>query len=629
MQTVAYLDRVGSKWYRAVVDYIYDDLSCILWLTDYGYATHAHRRSVKRLKTQFRVPESFGNIVKVGVSNVMPAKVNESCQKVVDYTWNEAEVAKIKRILEDASSIELKIKLSIKDHVFGKIKVETNDAIIIDLNNTLVKSPFGIKIEHYSEFGKTVNKMNIKRMKRYENIQGWKIENQKRTSNEANQAFLEPKHEAQPNRMEYHCQNIDKKFHRPGHRRVETAYAPLEAVSVTTAHVPKVEGKPKKRATETASHSTKKINPEMHKLAHVQRNDLNKLNFRSDDSAFVAPPVQIPHQKGQKRDEATHASRQEKVPVKTAHGEDSDFFVPPIQSPRRKGNKRDKHATQKKTPVKTAQVPEKTETEKPKKKAVPVTIQQSTSSDMPKLCPIVSNLNKSDIKCLGSNDSDLVAPVMQTPAQSVKPKPDLAQPRLPTKKTNDENVNSSALNFDPATPKPRLPKAVTGPPKQETKTTPNEIVVPQKQEPDDEIIPSVRKFLERFKRESHSRATNKKTETAPNTSRTLSLMPACFDQVIGQHQRKNNSIPKVPEIKISHALDFPKMPKKPFEYQERLPFAVKNTVMDRLDRALAEREIIIEDSTSDDGSVVRHNDANNVVLSSDVPIGPIDRFDET
>lgn len=175
LQTIAYHDRRSSKWFRAVVDHIYDDSSYILWLTDYGYAVHAYKNQVQRLKNRFHEPETFGNVLKVGVANVVPASIEYDFIKLttrmeVEEKWNEKVVVNVKRLLEDATVIKFEKKLRTNDHVFGKILIETSDGTVVDLAHSLSHSPFAVKSKGTSDFSKELKRVQTVDIKRYEHI---------------------------------------------------------------------------------------------------------------------------------------------------------------------------------------------------------------------------------------------------------------------------------------------------------------------------------------------------------------------------------------------------------------------------------------------------------------------------
>lgn len=174
---VAYFDRSRSKWYRAVVDF-YIELSSntdsyILWLIDYGFPTRVLGSTIYKLEKRFYTPESFGNVFKVGVSNVLPASedydyLNERPVVEIVDKWDGSTVSKLQKIFEASSGIEFREKVRYKDQRFGELKIHTSTGKILDLCKVLAKSPNAIQVGDVDEFLLKLKNLQTINVERYE-----------------------------------------------------------------------------------------------------------------------------------------------------------------------------------------------------------------------------------------------------------------------------------------------------------------------------------------------------------------------------------------------------------------------------------------------------------------------------
>ncbi|XP_063704627.1 putative ATP-dependent RNA helicase TDRD12 [Culicoides brevitarsis] len=155
-EVVAYHDRLHNKWYRATIEHCLNGNSFIVWLNDYGWPVLAYKRTIRRLEPQFMaIP--FEKVLKVGISNVIPAKLEYNFEtrtsfKVKIDSWHETAVKGIKDLLEAADTIEFKKKCHAGDHNFGGIRIKTVSGNKIDVFKSLGESPFAKISQGTAEF---------------------------------------------------------------------------------------------------------------------------------------------------------------------------------------------------------------------------------------------------------------------------------------------------------------------------------------------------------------------------------------------------------------------------------------------------------------------------------------------
>uniref|UniRef100_A0A336LWA6 RNA helicase n=1 Tax=Culicoides sonorensis TaxID=179676 RepID=A0A336LWA6_CULSO len=172
---VAYIDRVHSKWYRAVIDCRFDlgndNYTYYLWLIDYGFPVQTTKTNIYKLEKCFHTPESFDKIFKVGLANVLPCKeeydfLNEKTQIEISDQWDADTVLKLQKIFETSTGIEYFEKFQVKDQSFGEIKIHRHTGKILDLAKVLTKSPKATEIKDNDDFLiklKLIETINIER----------------------------------------------------------------------------------------------------------------------------------------------------------------------------------------------------------------------------------------------------------------------------------------------------------------------------------------------------------------------------------------------------------------------------------------------------------------------------------
>ncbi|XP_063709549.1 putative ATP-dependent RNA helicase TDRD12 [Culicoides brevitarsis] len=168
---VAYFDRAIKKWYRAVVDLIIEVPNVYyLWLVDYGYSIKVSANSVNTLERKFRTPETFGNVLQVGVANILPATedydfLNE--QPVIEMAncWKESTIMQLQKIFDMSYAVEFQEKLRIGEKIFGDLTIHTNTGKVLNLRKVLTKSPNAVEVkpDEFTENMERINTVNIDR----------------------------------------------------------------------------------------------------------------------------------------------------------------------------------------------------------------------------------------------------------------------------------------------------------------------------------------------------------------------------------------------------------------------------------------------------------------------------------
>lgn len=201
---VVYFDRVCFKWYRALVDFHFEQTSnidsYILWLVDYGFPVRTFSNHIYKLDKKFYAPESFGNVLKVGVSNVLPANedydyLNERPVVEIADHWNNSTVTQLKKILEASNGIDFLEKIRFKEQLFGDLYIHTNTGKVLDLCKVLAKSANAFKIDDNQEFLQKLKYLKAINVERYQdnNRQCIKSPEQSKPSRKSNETPSQPK----------------------------------------------------------------------------------------------------------------------------------------------------------------------------------------------------------------------------------------------------------------------------------------------------------------------------------------------------------------------------------------------------------------------------------------------------
>lgn len=583
-----------------MVDHIYDDSSYILWLTDYGYAVHSYKNTIRKLKKQFQLPETFGNVIKVGVANVLPATckydfVTTNLEKEIVDTWNETAIDNVKKLLQDAVTISFEKRLCrTGDHLFGKVLVETSEGIVVDLANSLVYSPFAMKTKRTTEFSNKLKTFPAVDIKRFQNI--WDESRCipgaiSETSGQNDEETIQTKSHRKEIPKVISIQHSESEN---GDKR-DKLMIPDKSECVL-----KVKKRIKKKVPshkEMTSQTPKKDRIR----TPVVKSEI-KLSETTDDSADL--PIQkviLP-----KHDVKPESDQKFIIHKPDLRPEPREMFLesgsvlqPPPRLPKPDTLESFEDPILERFNTTTEEIA-KTST------LVPTKAPKSLSQYLPNRVTEIEPHNPDLIEKPQCLDLKLQFTPKYNFSGKLEPQTSDERSATPPPKPN---INNSPKALAP------LPKAVTVEAVEES-------------------------FYQRMSRITGEKLIKPSQPAKPTTPRTISFMPAGYDQVLSQEQRTRKSFLKVsglkhtnPEIKRVN----PEMIEKP-KFSNRQPtFAAKNLVMEKLDETLAlerkdkekKKESSIEvPSTSDDGSLIRAPSANVVLSNNEVPIGAINRFEE-
>lgn len=105
-----------------------------------------NKRFIQKLQSQFSNNKSFGTVIKAGLSNIVPAPIEnfdfETFKRTMEIAkkWNSNMIFQVEKLLKNALSINFEPKFNMNGHVFGIVIVKLKDKTIRRLNEMLLMS---------------------------------------------------------------------------------------------------------------------------------------------------------------------------------------------------------------------------------------------------------------------------------------------------------------------------------------------------------------------------------------------------------------------------------------------------------------------------------------------------------
>lgn len=157
--------------------------------------------NVYKLEKRFYTPETFGNVFKVGVANVLPASedydyLHERPVVNIDAHWNKSTVAQLQKIFESSSGIEFQEKTRLREHLFGDVYIHTNTGKILNLCKVLAKSTYAIQVDGEHEFLQKLKHIETVNIERYQDNNRQCIKSPEQPKRSPNGTFAHAKKES-------------------------------------------------------------------------------------------------------------------------------------------------------------------------------------------------------------------------------------------------------------------------------------------------------------------------------------------------------------------------------------------------------------------------------------------------